>query len=69
MSQHVLKVVELLSESDKSWEDAAQKAVERACKTLSGVRSIYIKNFEATVEDGRIRTFRVNSKVSFALET
>lgn len=39
----VLKVIELLAESDKSWEDAAQKAVDRACKTLEGVQSIYIK--------------------------
>ncbi len=65
---NVLKVIELLAESDKSWEDAAQKAVDRACKTLEGVRSIYIKNFEATVKDGKLESYRVNAKVSFRLE-
>lgn len=61
----VLKVIELLAQSNKSWEDAAQSAVEEAAKTLRGVRSIYIKNFEATVENGRVTQYRVNAKVSF----
>ncbi len=64
----VLKVIELLAESDQSWEDAAQKAVDRACKTLKGVKSIYIKNFEAVVKDGKITSYRVNAKVSFLLD-
>ena len=61
----VLKVIELLAQSDKSWEDAAQSAVKEASKTLRGVRSIYIKNFEASVEDGQVTQYRVNAKVSF----
>jgi len=64
----VLKVIEILAESDQSWEDAAQKAVDRACKKLQGVRSVYIKEFEAKVVDGKITSFRVNAKVSFLLE-
>jgi len=64
----VLKVIELLAESDKSWEDAAQHAVARACKKLKGVKSIYIKNFEAKVDGGKITSYRVNAKVSFVLQ-
>ncbi|MBA2434218.1 MAG: dodecin domain-containing protein [Chthoniobacterales bacterium] len=64
----VLKVIELLAQSDKSWEDAAQSAVKEASKTLRGVRSIYIKNFEASVENGKVRQYRVNAKVSFDLD-
>lgn len=64
----VLKVIEMLSESDRSWEDATQKAVDRACKKLHGVKSIYIKNFTAKVEDSKITSYRVNAKVSFCVE-
>ena len=64
----VLKVIEILAESDQSWEDAAQKAVDRASRKLKGVRSVYIKNFDAKVVDGKISSFRVNAKVSFLLE-
>lgn len=64
----VLKVIELLAQSDKSWEDAAQSAVKEASKTLRNIRSIYVKEFEATVENGKVMQYRVNAKVSFDLE-
>lgn len=64
----MLKVIEVLAESNKSWDDAAQTAVTNATKTLRSVRSIYIKNMEATVEDGKIKSYRINGKISFILD-
>jgi hypothetical protein len=64
----MLKVIEVLSESDKSWEDAAQQAVTKAGKTVHNVKSIYIKNFEATVDNGKLKKFRINGKISFMLD-
>ena len=64
----MLKVIEVLAESNKSWEDAAQTAVSQANETLRNVRSIYIKNMEATVENGKIKTYRLSGKISFVLE-
>ena len=64
----VVKVIELLGESEQSWEDASRKAVEEATKTLKGVTSVYVKEFQATVENDRVKNFRVNAKVSFLLE-
>ncbi|HZS85587.1 MAG TPA: dodecin family protein [Stellaceae bacterium] len=64
----VVKVVELLAESNQGWEDAARQAVAEAAKTLHGIRSIYIKDFQAMVEDDRIKTFRINAKVSFVVD-
>ena len=61
----VLKVVELLSSSTESWEDATKKAVEKASETLKGIRSVYIKEQSATVRDGKIQEFRVNVKLTF----
>jgi dodecin len=65
---NVVKVVELLADSEQSWEDAARKAVEEATKTIRGVRSVYISEFQATVENDKVQSFRVNAKVSFVLE-
>ena len=64
----MLKVIEVLAESDKSWEDAAQNAVKRATETLDNVKSIYIENFEAKVENGVITKYRVNAKITFLLK-
>ncbi|HEX9687735.1 MAG TPA: dodecin family protein [Thermoanaerobaculia bacterium] len=64
----VLKVIEVLAESEKSWEDAAVQAVGKAAQTLKNIRSIYIENFEAKVQSNKIVTYRINAKVSFVLE-
>jgi flavin-binding protein dodecin len=64
----VVKVIELMSQSPKSWEDAAQGTVEEATKTLRNVRSIYIKEFTAEVDDGNVTNYRINAKVTFDLE-
>lgn len=64
----LLKVIEVLAESEKSWDDAAAEAVKRASKTLKNIRSIYIEHFEAKVDGNRIVRYRVNGKISFLLE-
>jgi flavin-binding protein dodecin len=64
----VVKVIELLSESTRSWEDAAQNAVSEANKTLRNIRSLYVKEMSAAVEGGKITQYRLNSKVSLELE-
>lgn len=65
---NVVKVIEVLAESDRSWEDAAKEAVEHASKTLKNIKSIYIENFEAKVEGNKIARYRVNAKISFLLD-
>ena len=65
----VVKVIELLSQSPTSWEEAAQGAVTEASKTLRNIRSLYVKEFEAAVENGKITEYRINAKVTFDLET
>lgn len=64
----MLKVIEVLAESEKSWEDAAQTAVGNAGKTLENIKSVYVKNFEAKVKNGEITLYRINAKISFELE-
>lgn len=62
------KVIEVLAESDKSWEDAANIAIQNAGESVRDIRSIYIKEMEATVANGEISKYRVNAKVSFGVE-
>jgi len=64
----VVKVIELLGESGESWEDATRQVVAEATRSLHGVTSVYIKEFQATVENDEVKNFRVNAKVSFKLE-
>jgi dodecin len=64
----VLKVIEILASSTKSWEDAANNAVKEASKSVRGIRSININNQSAIVEDGKISEFRINCKISFEIE-
>ena len=64
----MLKVIEVLAESDDSWEDAAAQAVANASKTVHGIKSVYIKELEAKVEGDKIVKYRINGKISFLLE-
>jgi dodecin len=64
----MLKVIEVLAESEKSWEDATAGAVQRAAKTVKNIRSIYVEHFEAKVEGDRVVRYRINAKISFVLE-
>lgn len=64
----ILKVIEVLAESPTSWEDAAKAAVKEASKTVRGIRSIYVENFQASVRDGAIDNFRVNAKITFSVD-
>lgn len=61
----VLKVIEILSNSDKSWEDATKKAVKHASKSVKNIRSVYVQEQSASVSDGEITEFRVNVKITF----
>jgi flavin-binding protein dodecin len=61
----VLKVIEVLANSDKSWEDAAKKAVAHASKSVKNIRSVYINEQSATVKNGELDNYRVNVKITF----
>ena len=64
----VLKVIEILASSSKSWEDATANAVKEASKSVRGIRSVNINNQSAIVADGKITEFRINCKISFEIE-
>ena len=64
----VVKVIEVLAQSEKSWEDAAAQAVRAASKSIDNVKSINIVNMSAKVENSKIVKYRINAKISFLIK-
>lgn len=64
----IIKVLELMASSTKSWEDAAQQAVNEASQTLKNIRSVYIQDHSAVVKNNKIIEYRINAKLSFEIE-
>ena len=64
----VAKVIEINAESPSSFEDAVKIGIDRAVRTLKGVQGAWIKEQKVVVEEGRIKAYRVNMKVTFLLE-
>ena len=64
----LVKVIELLAESEKSWEDAVNNAIQDASRTVKNIKSVYVKEFQAVVENNQVSKYRVNVKLSFLVE-
>ncbi len=64
----IAKVIEVIAESNKSWDDAAQNAVKEAAKTVSEIQSLWADNLSAMVKNGKIVKYRLNAKVTFLVE-
>lgn len=64
----VLKVVEIMANSDKSWDDATSKGIKKAAETVKNIRSAFVQNQSVTVENGKITGYRVNLKISFEVK-
>jgi flavin-binding protein dodecin len=65
----VIKVIEIMSNSTKSWEDAAQNAVLHAAKSLHNIKSIWIQDQSAIVgNDKKIIEYRVTVKLSLHVD-
>ena len=61
----IYKVIEIIGGSEKSWEDAAKKAVEVAAKSLEEMRVAEVKELDMRIEDGKVVEYRVKLRVSF----
>jgi len=64
----VAKVTEISCSSSKSFEDAIEKGIERADKTLDKVKGAWVNEMKVDVEGGKIVNYRVNMKVTFILK-
>ncbi len=61
----VVKVIEVLATSEKSFEEAARNAVKEAAKSVKNIESVYVKEMNGKVENNEIVSYGVNAKISF----
>jgi dodecin len=63
----VARVTEIISSSNKSFEDAIEKGIARAAQTLKNVEGAWVKEQKVIVKNGKIAEYRVDLKVTFIL--
>lgn len=64
----VAKVIEIIGESQESWEDAVKQAVKEASKTVKEIRQVYVEGMQVLVENGKLSKFRVDCKITFVVK-
>ncbi len=64
----VIKVIEIMSQSKKGWEEATAKGVKKASETIKNIRSAYVQDQSVVVEKGEIVAYRVTLKVTFEVK-
>jgi len=64
----IAKVTEIIASSTKSFEDAIEQGVARACETLNNVRNAWVKDQECVISNNRIESYRVTLKITFVLK-
>ncbi len=64
----IIKVIEVIGNSNKSFDDAVNNVVKEASKTVKNIKSVYVKDMQVKVNDNQITEYRVNTKVSFVIE-
>ncbi len=64
----IVKIIEVIAASDKSFDDAVRNALKEASKSVKNIKSIYVKEMTARVENNQIVSFGVNAKISFEVD-
>ncbi|MFW6257824.1 MAG: dodecin family protein [Prolixibacteraceae bacterium] len=64
----IVKVIEVIAASEEGFKEATQVALEEASKSVKNIKSIYIKEMNANVENNEIVSYAVNAKISFEIE-
>lgn len=63
----VAKVMEITAQSDKSFDDAIQKGVARAAKTVDNIKGAWVNEQKVVVTGGKVTAYQVAMKVTFIL--
>ncbi len=64
----IVKIIELVGSSPKSWEDAVKNALAEAAKTVKNIKSVYVKRINANVEKNKIVEYRAVVKIAFIVD-
>ena len=64
----IVKVIELMARSEKSWEDAAKNAIEKASQSINNIKSAWVQDQSVVVKDNQIIEYRLTLKVTFGVD-
>ena len=64
----IAKVIEVIAESDKSWDDAVKNALTEAAKTVDDIKEIWVSSMKAIVENNKVVRYRLTAKITFVLK-
>ena len=64
----IAKVIEVIAESDKSWDDAVKNALAEAAKTVDDIKEIWVSGMKAIVENNKVVRYRITAKITFVLK-
>lgn len=64
---NIVKVIEVIAESEKSWDDAVKNAVTEAAKTIENITEVWVGSMKAVVENNKVTKYRITAKVTFVL--
>ncbi|HDM22252.1 MAG: dodecin domain-containing protein [Methanomicrobia archaeon] len=64
----VVKIIELVGSSEKSWEDAVQNALKEAEKTVKNIVGIDVLGYKGDIKENRIVNFKAHVKIAFVVE-
>jgi hypothetical protein len=64
----IVKVIEVIGQSEKSWDDAVKSCLDEVSKTVDGIREIWVSGMKAIVEENKIVEYRLTAKVSFVVQ-
>lgn len=63
----IVKVIEVMATSNNSFDDATRNAVKEAAESVKNIQSVYVKDMNAKVENGEIKSYGVTAKISFGV--
>lgn len=64
----VMKVIEIMADSNKSWEEAARNAVTHASKSVNHIKSAFVQSQSMVIDNGEVLKYRVNVKITFEVK-
>ena len=65
----IMKVIEIMADSDRSWEDAAANAVMQASKSVKNIRSAWVQDQSLVVKGNKVQSYRVTLKITFEVKS
>jgi hypothetical protein len=64
----VLKVLEIMADSNESWDDATRIGIKKANETVKNIRSAWVQDQSVTIKNGQIDEYRVKLRISFEVK-